>query len=38
VLAEIKSVLSGKEGHQLKHISGEIHSREETRIETRHIS
>jgi xanthine dehydrogenase accessory factor len=38
VLAEIKSVLSGKKGQQLKYISGEIHSREETRIETRHIS
>jgi xanthine/CO dehydrogenase XdhC/CoxF family maturation factor len=38
ILAEIKAVLSGKEGHRLKHIDGEIHSREDTRIEAKKIS
>jgi xanthine/CO dehydrogenase XdhC/CoxF family maturation factor len=38
ILAEIKAVLSGKEGQSLKHIDGEIHSREETKIEAKRIS
>jgi xanthine/CO dehydrogenase XdhC/CoxF family maturation factor len=37
VLAEIKSVLSGKTGGPLKFIRDEIHSRDETRIEVRQI-
>jgi xanthine/CO dehydrogenase XdhC/CoxF family maturation factor len=37
ILAEIKAVLSGKEGQSLKHIEGEIHAREDTRIEQRKI-
>ncbi|MCU0381173.1 MAG: XdhC family protein [Chitinophagaceae bacterium] len=37
ILAEIKAVLSGKEGQSLKHIDGEIHAREETRIEQKKI-
>jgi xanthine/CO dehydrogenase XdhC/CoxF family maturation factor len=38
ILAEIKAVLSGKEGQSLRHIDGEIHSREDTKIEAKKIS
>jgi xanthine/CO dehydrogenase XdhC/CoxF family maturation factor len=38
ILSEIKAVLSGRAGGQLKQINGEIHPREETRIETRIVS
>ena len=38
ILAEIQSVLSGKDGQPLRHIDGEIHSREDTKIETKHLS
>jgi xanthine/CO dehydrogenase XdhC/CoxF family maturation factor len=38
ILTEIKAVLAGKSGQRLRFIEGEIHSREDTRIETKRIS
>lgn len=37
ILAEIKAVLAGKSGQRLRFIEGEIHNREETRIERRKL-
>ena len=37
ILAEIKAVLAGKSGQRLRFIEGEIHNRQETRIERRQL-
>jgi xanthine dehydrogenase accessory factor len=37
ILAEIQAVLAGREGQRLRHIEGEIHPREDTRIEAKKI-
>jgi xanthine/CO dehydrogenase XdhC/CoxF family maturation factor len=38
ILAEIQAVIARKTGQRLRQIDGEIHSREDTKIETKHIS